>query len=156
LETLLLDIRFSARQLHKNPGFACTAILMLALGICASVSIFAFVDATLIQPLPYWNPSRLVAVFESTPSGPRFHLSYLDYLDWKRLTTVFSSLEAYDDNNFLLSTPTGVQQTEGATVSAGFFRTLGVAPVLVQSCSAIAHGRDASAEDATSSDRQSR
>ena len=72
---------------------------MLALGICASVAIFAFVDATLIRPLPYRDPSRLVALYESTPSGPRFHLSYLDYLDWKRLNTVFSSLEAFDNTN---------------------------------------------------------
>src|SRR5579859_3420137 len=80
-ENLLQDLRFAARQLRRNPGFTATAVLMLALGICASVSIFAFVDAALIKPLPYQNPSRLVALFESTPSGPRFHLSYLDYLD---------------------------------------------------------------------------
>jgi predicted permease len=130
LENLLLDIRFAARQLRKNPGFACTAILMLALGVCASVAIFAFVDATLIRPLPYRDTSRLVGLFESTPSGPRFHLAYLDYLDWKRLNNVFSSLEAFDYNNNLLSTPTGVQRSEGASVSAGFFRALGVAPIL--------------------------
>jgi macrolide transport system ATP-binding/permease protein len=129
-ETVMLDLRFALRQLSRNPGFACTAILILALGICASVSIFAFVDAALVQPLPYQNPSRLVALFESTPSGPRFHLSYLDYLDWKRLNTAFSELEAYDDNRFLLKTPTGVQVTEGAVVGAGFFRTLGIAPIV--------------------------
>jgi macrolide transport system ATP-binding/permease protein len=130
VENLLLDIRFAIRQVRKNPGFACTAILILALGVCASVSIFGFVDAALIRSLPYRDPSRLVALYESTPSGPRFHLAYLDYLDWKRLNTVFSSLEAFDNNNYLLNTPTGVQQSEGATVSAGFFRTLGVAPIL--------------------------
>jgi macrolide transport system ATP-binding/permease protein len=129
-ENLLQDLRFASRQLHRNPGFTTTAVLMLALGICASVSIFAFVDAVLIKPLPYREPAKLVALFESTPSGPRFHLSYLDYLDWKRFNTVFSSLEAYDTSNDLLRTPTGVQQSEGATVSAGFFRTLGVAPLL--------------------------
>ena len=130
LEELLFDMRFAMRQLRKNPGFACTAILMLALGVCASVAIFAFVDAALIRPLPYRDPSRLVALYESTPSGPRFHLAYLDYLDWKRLNTVFSSLEAFDNNIYLLNTPTGVQQAEGATVSAGFFRALGIAPIL--------------------------
>ena len=129
-ETILQDLRFALRQLRKNPGFACTAILILVLGIAASVAIFAFVDAALIKPLPYRDPARLVALFESTPSGPRFHLSYLDYLDWKRLNTVFSGLEAYDYSRFLLSTPTGVQQTEGAIVSAGFFRTLDVVPML--------------------------
>lgn len=109
LENLLLDIRFAIRQLRKNPGFACTAILMLALGICTSVAIFAFMDAALIRLLPYRDPPRLVALYESTPSGPRFHLAYLDYFDWKRLNTIFNSLEAYDNNNYLLSTPTGTQ-----------------------------------------------
>ena len=130
LEELLFDARFAIRQLRKNPGFACTAILMLALGLCASVTIFAFVDAALILPLPYRDSSRLVAVYESTPSGPRFHLSYPDYLDWKRMNTVFHSLEAFDGKNYLLNTPTGVQQAQGAAVSAGFFRTLGVSPIL--------------------------
>ncbi len=130
LDSVWSDIRYACRQLRKNPGFACTAILVLALGIGASVAIFAFVDAALIKPLPYQAPSRLVALFESTPLGPQFHLSYLDYLDWKKLNTVFSSIEAYDGNPFVLNTATGAQQTNGATVSDGFFRALGVAPVL--------------------------
>ncbi len=57
---MLQDLRFAVRQLRKNLGFAATAILVLALGIAASVAIFAFVDAALLQPLPYQNPSRLV------------------------------------------------------------------------------------------------
>jgi macrolide transport system ATP-binding/permease protein len=65
LENLLRDLRFAFRQLGKNPGFTWTAILMLALGIGASVAIFAFVDAALIKPLPYRNPSQLVDVTES-------------------------------------------------------------------------------------------
>ena len=130
LDSIWSDIRYACRQLSKNPGFACTAVLVLALGISATVAIFAFVDAALIEPLPYANPSRLVALFESTPLGPMFHLSYLDYLDWRRLNNVFSSLEAYDSNTFALSTATGVQQIDGATVSGGFFRALGIAPVL--------------------------
>ena len=130
LEGIRMDIRFACRQLARNTGFACTAILTLALGMCASVSIFSFVDAALIKPLPYADPSRLVSVFESTPSGLRFHLSYPDYLDWKRLNRVFTSLDAYDDNTYLLSTPSGVQEAEGATVGAGFFHTLGVVPIL--------------------------
>jgi macrolide transport system ATP-binding/permease protein len=130
VETLVQDVAFAMRQLRRNPGFACTAILTLALGICASVSIFAFVDAMLIKPLPYRNASRLVALFESTPSGPRFHLSVLDYRDWKRLNTVFSGLDAFDSSEWLLSTPVGIQRIEGAAVSAGFFRTLEVVPIL--------------------------
>jgi hypothetical protein len=71
LENFLRDVRFAIRQLRKNPGFTTTAILMLALGICASVAIFAFVDAALIKPLPYRNPAWLLGVFESTPTVPQ-------------------------------------------------------------------------------------
>src|SRR4051812_25813599 len=63
LEGIWLDIRYAFRQLWKNPGFSCTAILVLVLGICVSVAIFAFVDAVLIKPLPYRNPSQLVGLF---------------------------------------------------------------------------------------------
>ena len=52
-ESIVQDLRYALRQLRKNPGFALTAILILALGIGASVAIFAFVDAALIKPLPY-------------------------------------------------------------------------------------------------------
>ena len=64
LETVWQDLRFAIRQLRKNAGFASTAIVILTLGIGASVAIFAFVDAALIKPLPYLNPTRLAGVFE--------------------------------------------------------------------------------------------
>ena len=63
---MIQDLRYAVRQLRKSPGFACTAILVLTLGMCASVAIFAFVDAALIKPLPYPNPNRLVVVTESS------------------------------------------------------------------------------------------
>lgn len=129
-ETALQDVRYALRQLAKNPGFAAIAILILTLGICASISIFAFVDAALIKPLPYPNPTRLVDVTESVPMIPHANLSYLDYLDWKKLNTVFSSLDVYTGNSFSLKTPAGTDLAPGASVSAGFFRTLGITPAL--------------------------
>jgi macrolide transport system ATP-binding/permease protein len=130
LEHLAQDLRFAIRQLWKNPGFTCTAVLMLTLGLCASVAIFAFVDATLFKPLPYRDPARLVGVFETVPMFAHSNLSYDDYVDWKKLNTVFSSLEAYQSSGFALSTPAGAQRARGARVTDGFFRTLGIAPVL--------------------------
>ncbi len=127
---LFQDVHFSLRQLRKNPGFTSTAILMLALGICASVSIFAFVDAALIKPLPYRDPTRLVGVFESIALFPRSNISYPDYLDWKKQNRSFSSLDAFKPNGFLLTTPAGAEPSRGARVTDGFFRTLGVAPIL--------------------------
>ena len=126
----LQDLRYSLRQLRKSPGFAGTAILVLAMGVCASVSIFAFVDAALIKPLPYPNPNRLVLVTESVPMIPVANLSYPDYLDWKKLNQVFSSMEVYGWTGHLLRTPTATEPVTGLRVSDGFFHALGVAPVL--------------------------
>ena len=130
MKTLIQDVQYALHQLRKNRGFAVTAILTLSLGIGASAAIFAFVDATLIKPLPYKQPSRLVVLYESIPLGPRFHLSYPDYLDWKKVNTVFRSLDVYQNQGFMLGTPQGAQLADGARVSAGFFRTLGITPML--------------------------
>jgi macrolide transport system ATP-binding/permease protein len=130
LDHLLRDIRFAIRQLRKNPGFTATAILVLALGMCASVAIFAFVDAALIKPLPYRNPSRIMGVTERAALCPQCPLSYFDYLDWKKLNRVFSSLDVYHHTGFILTTSAGAQPSRGAQVSDGFFRTLGVTPIL--------------------------
>lgn len=130
MNDLLQDLRYALRQLRKSPGFACTAILVLTLGISASVAIFGFVDAALIKPLPYANPTRLVEVTESVPMIPRANLSYPDYLDWKRLNRVFSAMDVYDGMRYLLRTSTGTETVRGIRVSDGFFGTLGVNPVL--------------------------
>ena len=130
VENLLRDTRFAIRQLRKNPGFTSTAVLVLGLGMCASVAIFAFVDATLIKPLPYRDPARLVGIFETIPLCPQCPLSYPDYLDWKRLNKVFTAADAFEGNGFSLRTGAGAEMVGGAVVTAGFFKTMGVAPVL--------------------------
>src|SRR5579863_2915713 len=130
MENFLQDVRYSLRQLRKSPGFALTAILILMLGIGASTAIFGFVDAALIKPLPYSNPKRLVEVTGSVSVLPRANLSYPDYLDWKRLNHVFTSMDVYDQTGYLLRTSSGTEPVEAVRVSDGFFRTLGVAPVL--------------------------
>jgi macrolide transport system ATP-binding/permease protein len=130
LETVWQDFRFAIRQLRRSPGFTLTAVLMLALGIGASVAIFAFVDAALIKPLPYRDPNRLVDVNERAAMFPRSNLSYQDYVDWKRMNKVFTAMEVYTGNGYLLSTPTGTEPVPSARVSDGFFRVLGVKPIL--------------------------
>src|SRR5260370_1313803 len=124
-ETVWQDLHFALRQLRRSLGFTLTAILMLALGVGASVAIFAFVDAALIKPLPYKDPTRLVDVNERAKMFPRSNLSYPDYLDWKKINNVFSALEAYGGGGYLISTPSGVERVQAAGVSAGFFRVLG-------------------------------
>jgi macrolide transport system ATP-binding/permease protein len=130
VELIVQDVRYGLRQLRRAPGFTLTAVLTLALGIGSTTAIFAFVNAVLIKPLPYKDPNRLVHLYESIPLGPRFHLSYPDYQDWKRENKVFSSLDVYMPYGFMMETAAGLRQTAGARVSAGFFRILGVSPIL--------------------------
>jgi macrolide transport system ATP-binding/permease protein len=130
LENVFRDASFATRQMIKNPGFAFTAVIVLALGIGACVAIFAFVDAALIKPLPYANPQRLMHVTESDVALPRVNLSYPDYLDWKRLNTGLASLDVFAGGDSVLTTPMGAEPVPTERVSTGFFRTLGVAPVL--------------------------
>jgi macrolide transport system ATP-binding/permease protein len=135
IEQRAQDLRFAIRQLLKHRGFASTAIVILSLGIAASVAIFGFVDAALIRPLPYTDPSRLVTVFGTGPDGAqdqtRGPVSYLDFLDVRERTRVFDSIAAFDVRaGFTLITPAGPQRVPGLRVTSGFFRTLGVAPLL--------------------------
>src|ERR1043166_5167862 len=125
-----MDIRFALRQLRKSPSFSITAVFALALGMCASLAIFAFVDAALLRPLPYPQPDRLVGGYERGQMFERSNLSYLDYLDWKKLNTVFSSLAAYQGSGAILTTESGAVRVTGARVSADSLSTLGVPPII--------------------------
>ena len=135
VDHVIQDLRFALRQLRKYRGFACTAIVVLALGISSSVAIFGFVDAALIRPLPYRDPSRLVTVFSVRPDlaqgQTRGAVSYLDFIDWRARNRVFDAISAYDfRGGFTLTTPEGPQRVPGLRVTSGFFHTLGVTPVL--------------------------
>lgn len=130
LESAWSDVRYACRGLVKSPGFAVTAALVLALGMGVSTAIFAYADAVLLTPVPYKDPSRLVSLFESIALGPQYHISYLDYVDWKRDNKTLSALEVFDGSAMALSTPGGMEQVDGTMVSAGFLSTLGVTPML--------------------------
>jgi predicted permease len=136
IEHGIQDFRFAVRQLLRYRGFACAAVVVLALGVAASVSIFGFVDAALIRPLPYEEPSRLFTVFGMRPdaaaSQKRGGTSYLDFLDWReRGARAFQSLAAYDvRSGFTLVTTERPERVSGLRVSSGFFDTLGVRPLL--------------------------
>jgi predicted permease len=130
LDNLGRDLKFALRQLAGNLSFAAVAIFVLALGIGAAVAIFAFADAALLQPLPYANPNRLMSVNESSARTPRWPLSYPDFVDWQRMNKSFSALAAYSGTGFLLRTASGVESIQAERVSGGFFRTLGVEPMM--------------------------
>src|SRR5580698_139776 len=130
MTTLAQDLRYAARLFLKSPGFASIAVLTLALGIGASTTLFSVVNGVLLNPLPHPRPEGLVAVYSSTPGFDHAPSVYLNFLDWQRDTQTFSSLAMYrnQDMNFI-----GKDKSDRVTsymISADFFSTLGVAPIL--------------------------
>jgi putative ABC transport system permease protein len=94
LETAWHDVRYALRGLRRNPGFASTAILSLALGIGASVAIFTVADNLLLRPLPYKDPGSLTMVWEvnSRRDGRNNVISPANYFDWRKRNHVFSAM----------------------------------------------------------------
>ena len=148
IEHQLQDLRFAVRQLSRYRGFSTVAIIVPALGIAACVALFGFVDAAMIRPLPYAEPSRLVTVFGARPELARGQnrgaVSYLDFVDWRQRSRTFSSVAAYDVRaGFILTTATGPEPVTGLRVTRAFFRTLGVTPLIGREFSADEEGRAA-------------
>src|SRR5258706_10849362 len=94
MSALLQDLRYTLRRLRNGPGFAAMAITTIALAIGANAAMFSFVNGVMINPLPYPNPERVVRVLERRPDGGPNGISTLNFLDWKRDSTVFEYLAA--------------------------------------------------------------
>src|SRR4051812_44148269 len=91
------DFRFALRQLRRAPSFAAIAIATLGLGAGAATAIFSVVDAVLLEPLPYREPGRLVAIWEANAEKalPKEHLSPVNFMDYRALSTVFADSAAW-------------------------------------------------------------
>ena len=95
LEELRDDVKFAFRQLSAAPAFTLVATLTLALGIGANSAIFALVDATLLRPLPYGEPERLVTIWETTSATPRGFASPPNMRDWLTRSRTFEAIAGY-------------------------------------------------------------
>ena len=106
LETLAQDIRYSLRVLRKSPGFTAVAVLTLALGIGANTAIFNVAHATLLQPLPIKQASRVVVIWANnlTHGWSRIGPTGQDYLDWKEQSKSFDDLFLFEHGTCLLYT----------------------------------------------------
>jgi predicted permease len=131
-DTLLQDIRFALRMLRKSPGFTAIAVLTLALGIGANTAIFSIVDAVLLRPLPFKDPSKLVMLNESFKSlgFPDVAASPPDIAVIERTQRSFSSIGAFQNKDFDLSGSGEPERVIAARVSASIFPTLGIQPLL--------------------------
>ena len=97
LDILVQDVKYAVRSLRRTPGFTFTAILVSALGIGATTATFSIADHVLLRPLPFPEPDRLVKLWEdhSSRGYPRMEPSPPNFLDWKRMATMFEPLETY-------------------------------------------------------------
>ena len=128
------DFRYALRQLRKNPGFTAVAIAILALGIGANTAIFSVVNGVLLRPLPFKEPARLVRVWHipppaSFPGMTTFAVSAANFTDWENQNHVFDGMAIYTYHGFA-TTGAKPEQVAAGAVSAGFFSTLGVPPML--------------------------
>jgi predicted permease len=130
MQTLLQDLRYGIRTLAANAGFTIVAVLTLTLGIGANTAIFSVINAVLLQPLPYRDPGRLMILGEKTPEFDMMSISYPNYLDWERESHSFERIAAVRWTAYDLTGSGTPEHLAGKMVSAGFFSTLGVTPVL--------------------------
>ncbi len=132
LENLARDLRFGARTLRRNPGFAAVAVLTLGLGIGANTAIFSVVNAVLLRPLPYPQPDRLVLVWgTNTDSGTlQDVVSYPGFEDWQARSRSFERMAAFTTRGMTLAGTDQAELVEAVQGTPGFFETLGVQPAL--------------------------
>ena len=134
MRTLILDLKIAARRLLRSPAFTLIAILMLALGIGATTSIFSIVEGVLLRPLPFPEPGRLVVLTELHTDQPDDEndgkITGPDILAYTRGTRSFESLGGYKATSFELSGVGDSANINAARLGAGVFPALRVAPLL--------------------------
>jgi predicted permease len=128
VDTLARDARYAARQLWRSPGFALTAIFILALGIAANVLVFGVLNAILLRPLDLPGADRLFQVEQKEPGN--WSQSYPDYLDFRARNKAFSDLAVYRIGDAALSAGGKAQRCWYNDVSGNYFDMLGVQPAL--------------------------
>ncbi len=136
MRTFLSDIRYAARMWSRSPGFVAVAVATLALGIGANTTMFSIVNATLLRPLPFPNPDRLVVLWEGKASNPdpnTFNIFSLpNYRDLKARSRTLADIALFDSagKGYNLTSGGEPEQVSGLRVTASFFRVLGVSPFL--------------------------
>src|SRR5258706_6911880 len=133
MESLWQDVRHGFRMLVKSPLFTVTVALTLGLGIGANAAVFSIVNTLLLRPLPVANPSNLyVLTVTHQDNEEPHHVSYADFVDYRKQTDVFSHLAAYTIGFAGLSADNRADRVAVAYVTANFFSMLGLGPAIAR------------------------
>jgi predicted permease len=124
------DVRYTLRQLRRNPGFALTAVLTLAFGIGTTTALFSVVDAVVLRPLSYADSSRLVIIDEWIPSVGSIPVNALHFQGWQRTARSFDQIALVGGLNVNVTDSGEPERLSAARVSSGLFPMLGVRPQL--------------------------
>jgi predicted permease len=134
LADLCQDLRHAARMLRKQPGFAAAAALTLALGIGANTAIFSLFNAAVLRALPFPEPDRLAVIWADSPGrkpgSPFPPPANADVAEWRGHSASFARIAAFAARAADLAEGGDPERIGAAGVTAGFFETLGVTPVL--------------------------
>lgn len=130
MHRLAQELRLALRRLGKTPGFSLTVVLMLALGIGATTSIFSIVEGVLLRPLPYSDPDRLVLVGDHLGENPGIGVTAREIATYTKSATAFSSLGGYINARYELSGGDAPAIVQASRFNAAMFPTLGVQPIL--------------------------
>ncbi|HEV8347559.1 MAG TPA: ABC transporter permease [Vicinamibacterales bacterium] len=124
------DVRYVARTLARTPGFAATAVLVVAIGIGATTAAFSVTDFVLLRPLPFADPGTLVKIWEKPTGYSRMEMSPANYRDWKNAAASFDAWSAYAMTSVNLIGAGEPQRVDAAGISADLLSTLGVQPLM--------------------------
>ncbi len=127
-DILRQDLQYTWRTLARTPGFAITAVLVVALGVGANTAAFTVTDFVLVRPLPFHEPERLVKLWETTPGYTRMELSPANYRDWKRMSTSYDAMGAFVSSSVNLVGQGEPERLEATSVTADLFPVLGSQP----------------------------
>ena len=132
LDQLNQDVRYAFRTLRKSPGFTATAVITVALGIGANTAIFSIVDGVILNPIPYPDADRLVAIYGTSRAADetKTSVSYPNLLDWQLENQTFEALAAWRSGSFSLTGEGYPELLRGQRISANFISVLRVQPLL--------------------------
>src|SRR5688572_28761346 len=131
VETFIQDLRFAVRSFLRSPRFTVPAVLALALGIGATSAIFSVVRSVMLEPLPYHEPDRIVAVWETNRGGTsRNVIAPANFVAWRERTRTLEHLGMVGPVGVTMIINGQPIEIAGLTVSAAVFRALGVQPAL--------------------------